>query len=120
MKELTYNERIAVMRILQDIILADNRIDAREELLFRNIADLLELDEAAKQDVEKQNSLLALTIIHDFKQEQKEEFAKLMGQMIIVDKDINYNEVRIYNVVNEFCNIKVEFVMDNYPEYTRS
>ena len=120
MKELTYNERIAVMRILQDIILADNKIDEREQLLFNEIADLLELTHSAKQDVENLNSLLALTMIHDFKQEHKEEFAKLMGQMIVVDKDINYNEVRIYNVVNEFCNIKVNFEMDNYPEYTRS
>lgn len=120
MKELTYNERIAVMRILKDIILADNRIDDRERLLFSDIAKVLDLDETVRQDVEKQNSLLALTIIHDFKQEQKEEFAKLMGQMIVVDNDINYNEVKIYNVVNEFCNIRVEFEMDNYPEYTRS
>lgn len=120
MKELTYNERIAIMRILKDIILADNRIDDRERLLFSDIAKVLNIDETARQDVEKQNSLLALATIHDFKQEQKEEFAKLMGQMIVVDKDINYNEVRIYNVVNEFCNIRVEFEMDNYPEYTHS
>jgi uncharacterized tellurite resistance protein B-like protein len=120
MKELTYNERIAVMRILKDIILADNRIDDREQLLFTEIAKTLDLDESARHDVEKLNSLLALTVIHDFKQEQKEEFAKMMGQMIVVDKDINYNEVRIYNVVNEFCNIRVEFEMDKYPEYTRS
>ena len=120
MKELTYNERIAVMRILKDIILADNRIDDRERLLFNEIAKTLNLDESARQDVDNLNSLLALTVIHDFKQEQKEEFAKMMGQMIVVDRDINYNEVRIYNVVNEFCNIKVEFEMDNYPEYTRS
>lgn len=120
MKELTYNERIAVMRILHDIILADNRIDEREQMLFTDIAKTLDLDASARQSVEKLNSLLALAIIHDFNQKQKEEFAKLMGQMIIVDKDINYNEVKIYNVVNEFCNIRVEFEMDNYPEYTRS
>ena len=89
MKELTYNERIAVMRILQDIILADNKIDEREQLLFNEIADLLELTHSAKQDVENLNSLLALTMIHDFKQEHKEEFATLKGQMIVVDKDIN-------------------------------
>lgn len=29
MKELTYNERIAVMRILWDIILADKKVDSR-------------------------------------------------------------------------------------------
>lgn len=43
-----------------------------------------------------------------------------MGQMIVVDKDINYNGVRIYNVVNDFCNIKTEFIMDDFPKYTRS
>ena len=120
MKELTYNERIAVMRILWDIILADKKIDSREHLLFGEIAESLDLGELAKQEVENLNSLLALAMLHDFKQEQKVEFAKLMGQMIVVDKDINYNEVRIYNVVNEFCNINVEFAMDDYPEYTRS
>lgn len=120
MEKLTYNERIAVMRILLDIVLADNKIDGREQQFYEQIIKKLELDESAKAVVEKQNSLLALTIIHDFTQEQKEAFAKLMGQMIVVDKDINYNEVKIYNVVNEFCNIHVEFKMDNYPEYTLS
>lgn len=120
MNKLTYKERIAIMRILMDIILADNKIDYREQMLFDQIAKVLELDLSAKEDVDKQNSLLALTIIHDLEQEQKERFAQLMGQMIVVDKDINYNEVKIYNVVNEFCDIKVEFLMDNYPEYTRS
>ena len=120
MKELKYNERIAVMRILLDIILADNRIDGREKQLFEETGKELDLDESAKQDVESLNSLLALAIIHDFTPEQKAEFAKLMGRMIVVDKDINYNEVKIYHVVNEFCHINVEFKIDDYPEYTLS
>lgn len=120
MKDLNYNERIAVMRILLDIIMADNRIDGREEHLFNEIGRKLELPDSAKEEVKHLNSLLALTIIHDFTQEQKEEFARLMGRMIVVDKDINYNEVRIYHVVNEFCHINVEFRMDDYPEYKLS
>mgnify|MGYP003506499740 CR=1 FL=1 len=120
MKELTYNERIAVMRILHDIILADNRIDEREQMLFTDIAKTLDLDASARQSVEKLNSLLALAIIHDFNQKQKEEFAKLMGQMIIVDKDINYNEVKLYNAFCESCNIEKDFNTEDYPEYTLS
>jgi uncharacterized tellurite resistance protein B-like protein len=120
MKELKYNERIAVMRILLDIIMADNRIDGREKQLFEETGKELGLDESAKQGVESLNSLLALAIIHDFTLEQKAEFAKLMGRMIVVDKDINYNEVKIYHVVNEFCHINVEFKIDDYPEYTLS
>lgn len=120
MNKLTHEERLAVMRILQDIILADNKIDRREEMLFDEVAEELELGKDIRQEVEKQNSLLALTLIHDFTPNQKETFAKLMGRMIVVDEDINYNEVRIYNVVNEFCGIHVDFRMDEYPEYTRS
>lgn len=120
MKNLTYKERIAVMRILMDIVLADNRVDYRENKYFNELIGLLNLDKNAVHDVEKQNSLLALTLIHDFSQEQKEEFAKLMGNMIIVDGDINYNEVKIYNVVNEFCNIHQEFRIDDYPQFSLS
>lgn len=95
-------------------------VDDREKLLYSNITQMLDLDESAKDDVDNLNSLLAQVTLHDFNQSQKEQFAKLMGQMIIVDKDINYNEVKIYNVVNDFCNIRLEFDMDSYPEYTRS
>lgn len=108
------------MRILMDIILADGKIDSREQVLFETVMKTLELDETAKCDIDNQISLLALTMIYDFTQEQKEEFAKLMGQMIIIDEDINYNEVKIYNVVNEFCNIRQEFNIDDYPSYSRS
>ena len=108
------------MRILMDLVLADGRIDERETAYFDRIAGLLGLDNNARKDVDKKNSLLALTEISDFDQSQKEELSKLMGQMIVVDKDINYNEIRIYNVVNDFCKINVGFNMEDYPEYSRS
>lgn len=120
MKNLTYDERIAVMRILMDIILADSRVDSREDKFFNELLDVLGLGGEARRDVEKLNSLLALTFVHDFSQEQKEEFAKLMGKMIIVDGDINYNEVKIYDVVNKFCNINIEFGIDDYPNFSHS
>lgn len=117
MKELTYNERIAVMRILWDIIMADNKIDDREQSFFDKIALSLDLKDLSRADLNNQSSLLALTLVSGFNQEQKERFAKLMGQMITVDENINYNEVKIYNVVNEFCDIKVDFRIDDYPQY---
>ena len=60
MKEHAYNERIAVMRILWDIILADKKVDSREQLLFGDIAESLELKESVRKDVDNLNSLLAL------------------------------------------------------------
>jgi len=120
MKKFTYAQKVSMMRILMDLVLADGRIDERETAYFDRIAGLLGLDNNARKDVDKKNSLLALTEISDFDQSQKEELSKLMGQMIVVDKDINYNEIRIYNVVNDFCKINVGFNMEDYPEYSRS
>lgn len=120
MKKFTYAQKVSMMRILMDLVLADGRIDERETAYFDRIAGLLGFDNNARKDVDKKNSLLALTEISDFDQSQKEELSKLMGQMIVVDKDINYNEIRIYNVVNDFCKINVGFNMEDYPEYSRS
>lgn len=120
MKRFKYEQKISMMRILLDLVLADGRIDERETIFFDKIAGLLGLDNKARKDVDAKNSLLALTEISEYTQEQKEELSKLMGQMIVVDKDINYNEIRIYNVVNDFCKINIGFNIEDYPDYSKS
>lgn len=109
MVEYTYQQKIAIMRILLDIIHADGIIDARETFFFEKLKDEFQLAEEDHEVVKKKNSLLALTQIKLLDDEQKGHFAKLMAQMIIVDEDINVNEVAIYNVVSEFCAINKNF-----------
>jgi uncharacterized tellurite resistance protein B-like protein len=124
MVEYTYQQKIAIMRILLDIIHADGIIDARETFFFEKLKDELQLAEEDHEIVKKKNSLLALTQIKLLDEEQKEHFAKLMAQMIIVDEDINVNEVAIYNVVSEFCGINKEFndsiTTEESEKYTNS
>ena len=109
MTEYTYQQKIAIMRILLDIIHADGIIDARETFFFEKLKDEFQLAEEDHDVVKSKNSLLALTQIRLLDEVQKEHFAKLMAQMIIVDEDINVNEVAIYNVVSEFCGIDIAF-----------
>ena len=106
MVEYTYQQKIAIMRILLDIIHADGIIDARETFFFEKHKNDFHLSEEDHEVVKKKNSLLALTQIKLLDEEQKEHFAKLMAQMIIVDEDINVNEVTISNLVSEICSIK--------------
>jgi uncharacterized tellurite resistance protein B-like protein len=124
MVEYTYQQKIAIMRILLDIIHADGIIDARETFFFEKLKDELQLAEEDHEIIKKKNSLLALTQIKLLDEEQKEHFAKLMAQMIIVDEDINVNEVAIYNVVSEFCGINKEFndsiTTEESEKYTNS
>ena len=49
---------------------------------------------------------MSLELLDD---EQKEHFAELMAQMIIVDEDINVNEMAIYELVCKTCGIEAKF-----------
>ena len=104
--EYTFQQKIAVMRILLDIIHADGIIDARETFFFNKLKDKFELQDEL---VKSKNSLIALSQIKLLSDKQKADFAGLMSDMIIVDEDINANEVAIYDVVAEFCGINISF-----------
>lgn len=106
MVEYTYQQKIAIMRILLDIIHADGRIDARETFFFNQLKEKYELSEDDHAVVNSKNSLLALAQIKAMSEEQKLDFARQMSRMIIVDEDINVNEVSIYNVVRDSCGIQ--------------
>lgn len=107
--EFTYQQKIAIMRILLDIIHADGIIDERETFFFDKLKKEFNLDNEAHEAVKSKNSLLALAQIKQLEDDQKVVFAKLMSAMIVVDDDINANEVAIYDVVTQFCDIKVVF-----------
>lgn len=109
MKIFNYQQKIAMMRILLDIIHADGRIDAREIFFFNQLKKKFELPEDSHKDLDEKNSLMALAQIKLFDEEQKAFFADLMGTMIVVDEDINANEVLIYDIVREFACIDKVF-----------
>ena len=106
---LNYNQKIAVMRVLLDIIHADGHIDVRETSFFNKLLDELALPYDTKDKISRKSSLIALLDIKNFTIEQKEYFAALMDKMIKVDEDINVNEVAIYDVVIDYCKIPIPF-----------
>ena len=107
--ELTYQQKIAMMRILLDIIHADGIIDARETFFFEQLKKEFGLTAKDHKVVKAKNSLIALSQVRLLTEEQKKYFAALMSKMIIVDEDINTNETAIYDIVADFCGINVSF-----------
>ena len=124
MVEYSYQQKLAIMRILLDIIHADGIIDAREKFFFDQLKDLFELTDEDHEAVRQKNSLLALLQIRYFNEDQKMGFALYMSKMIVVDKDINVNELAIYKVVSEFCGIdkgfEENFENSEIDEFSRS
>lgn len=109
MKTFSDQQKIAIMRILMDIIEADGRIDYREEAYYDQLKDELQITFDAREDVKQKNSLMALAQVKYFDDEQKTYLANLMANMVVVDEDININEVKIYDVVCEYAGINIPF-----------
>lgn len=120
MEELKYNAKIAVIRILKEILNADNVVHESEVAYMNDVIQLFGLDESHKTDVDNLMTLQALSTIRELSVDQKGEIAQMMGKMIVIDKDINYNEVKLYNAFCESCDIEKDFNVSDYPDYSLS
>ena len=120
MEEYTYQTKIAIIKLLTEIMNADNVIHKNEEKFLNETVLSFKLSDDYQSEVDNMLTLQALSLIRELTIEQKREVSKMMGKMIIIDEDINYNEVIIYNDICHQCNIEEEFNVDDYPEYSLS
>ncbi len=120
MKELTHNAKIAVLRILNDIVNADNIVKDVEIEYMDEIARSFKLADNYMNEINSLVTLQALSIVRTLPTDKKEKIAQLMGKMVVIDEDINYNEVKLYNAVCESCNIEKDFNIEDYPDFTFS
>ena len=120
MEELSYSAKIAVIKVLKEIIYADNIVHEKEVEYLDEVVSSFHLDTEYQSDVENLMTLQALSTIRGLSIEQKSEVAKMMGNMIVADKNIDYNEVKLYNAFCESCDIDRDFNVNDYPEYTLS
>lgn len=120
MEELTHNAKIAVLRILNDIVNADNIIKVVELKYMNEIARSFELADNYMDEVNNLVTLQALAIVRTLSADFKKKIAQMMGKMIVIDEDINYNEVKLYNAVCESCNIEKDFNIEDYPDLSLS
>ena len=120
MEELTYKAKVAVIKVLTEILHADNIVQESEITYMNEVIQSFNLGGNYQSDVDSLMTLQALSTIRELSVEQKREIAKMMGKMIVIDEDINYNEVKLYNVFCKSCDIKEHFNVNDYPEYSVS
>ncbi len=120
MEQFTYNAKIAVIKVLNEILNADNLVHENEVKYLNEVIRDFGLEVTYKEDVKGLMPLQALAIIRELNIEQKELVAKMMGKMIVIDNDINYNEVKLYNAFCESCNIEKDFNLKDYIDVTLS
>lgn len=103
--ELTYIQKMAIVRVLLDIISVDGKIDARETHFFEEVKVKLELSAEDHFKVMELNTLNSLSIIKEMTDAQKVFYKELMHDIILADGVIEENEQLAYDNICEFCNI---------------
>jgi len=104
--EYTYNQKMAIVRLLLDIISVDGKIDARETFYFEKVKEELGLSPDDHFKVNNFSTLISLAIVKAMTDEQKADYAELMRRMILADNVIEENERIAYEDICEFCNVK--------------
>lgn len=120
MEELSYKAKISVVKLLGEILNADQIAHKKELEYLDEVVRSLSLNENYKEEVSNLLTLEALATIRTLDVDQKSEIAKMMGKMIVIDNDINYNEVKLYNAFCESCDIEKDFNIEDYPGYSLS
>lgn len=118
MEELNYNAKIAVVKLLDEILNADKIVHEKEAKYLNEVIQQFNLNDNYQAEMNGLMTLQAFAIIRELNKELKGEIAKMMGRMIVVDEDINYNEVQLYNAFCESCGIEKDFSVDDYSEYS--
>ncbi len=120
MEELSYKAKIAVIKILKEIMNADKIVHEKEKEYLDEVIKSFNLDDNYEVEVNGLMTLEALSTIREMMVDKKAMVAQMMGKMIVIDKDINYNEVKLYNAFCESCNIDKDFNVDEYEDVTLS
>ena len=120
MEELSYSAKIAVIKVLKEILYADNIVHESEVEYLNKVISSFNFENDFQSDVDNLLTLQALSTIRVLPVDQKGEVAKMMGNMIVADKIIDYNEVKLYHAFCESCDIDRNFNVNDYPEYTLS
>ena len=120
MEKLTYNAKVAIIKVLSEILNADSIVNDNEVEYMNEVIKSFNLDGNFQSDVDSLLTLQALSTIRELSVTFKNEVAKMMGKMIIIDEDINYNEVKLYNTFCKSCDIEKNFNINDYPELSLS
>ena len=103
--EYKYNQKMAIVRLLLDIIGIDEKIDERETLYFEKVKKELSLSPEDHFKVKNFSTLLSLSILKSMSVEQKEGYSALMKNMILADGVIEPSELLAYEDICKFCDI---------------
>lgn len=100
-------ERIAIARILIEIINADGKIDSGEIRYFLQLKNTLGISDAELLVAKSTNTLLAISTIKQMTPDKKIAVAIMMNEMIEADFNTDKNEEKLFSLIAVACEFPI-------------
>ncbi len=97
--DFTNLEKYAIVRVLTDIVRADDRIDMGEMAYFAQIQKLLEISDNEFQLAMEMSVAISIATIRKMSEIKKSALALMMHQMITADGNIDEEEMKVFVAV---------------------
>ncbi|GAH00125.1 unnamed protein product, partial [marine sediment metagenome] len=101
-------EKLAIVKTLDEIILADEKIDPGEEELLKKIMHRLEFNKDFVPEARKMRNDNSLNILSGMSPVKKKDFAKMMHEIAIVDGTVDDVEVNLIISIYREVGIDIE------------
>ncbi len=105
MEKFNKEQKMAISKVLLDIVSVDRKIDSREIAYLEEVKRKLALGSDDQYQVINLNTLNCLGVIKTMDEEQKLAFADMMRQIILADEYIDPYEARAFYDICEFIHV---------------
>lgn len=105
MIEYNNEQKMAIAKVLLDIIYIDSKIDEREISYFEKVKCFFELSSEDRFKIVGLNTLHCLCIIKAMDIEQKQCFAEMMRKTILADNFVDPKEAQAFYTICEFIHV---------------
>ena len=105
MKNYNNEQKMAIAKVLLDIIYVDGKIDGREISYYERVKNSFDMSPENQFAVVGLNTLCCLGIIKAMDDEQKLSFVNMMRETILSDEYIDPKEAEAFYNICEFIHV---------------
>jgi uncharacterized tellurite resistance protein B-like protein len=104
---LTKTERVAVTKVLLDIMGADGDVDIREFLYLNQLQNNFGITDSEIKEAMQLNALKCLADLKTLTHEERMSLVLMMSEMISADKEVHKKELEVFVIVCAALDVKL-------------
>ncbi len=111
--EFNLAEKLAIVKAIDQVILADGHIEEGEILYLKQVMNVLEIDMSFVQEARKFNTIQARLILQKMSNHKKSLLLIMLREMAHADDNIDSKEIKLINSIFSNSGVDIENIEEN-------